>query len=466
MYTRLLNRWDTIRNSFWFLPGIMSLGAFLLALGCTWLDGPIEEWLIGIAPWIGVSTNAARASLAAISSAMVSIAGIVFSVMLVTLSITSSQYGSRLLRTFMSDTVTQSALGMLVGTSLFAMIALAGIQDTHDRESAANVSVVVGLLLAIASLAVLIGFIHHVACLIQAPNVVAAVACDLDASLDRLFPEHIGDHQEESDGDDIDFEMPEVRSGTPVKSKHEGYLQAIDTETLLQLAKSHQLFLRLRVKPGEFIERGQVLLELWPDEVVSTGPSGETAKAAGHRMSGTPPDYGDELTEKVNDTIIAGPRRTPRQDAECALDELVEVAVRALSPGINDPFTAMSCLDRIAASLGRAAERKMPNPFRFDDEGTLRIHARATSFDHLMDAGFNQIRQHGCQCVAVSIQMLSALMRIADRVCDETQRTSVRRHANMLKRDFREHVSQPEDGDDFQRKYDELDVLLTSRAVH
>ena len=340
MYMHLLNRWDTARDSFWFVPGLMSTGAFLLALACTWFDGPLAEWFIGVVPWIGVSTSAARASLAAISSAMVSIAGIVFSVMLVTLSITSSQYGSRLLRTFMSDKVTQSSLGMLVGTSLFCMISLASIQDTGEGESAANVSVIVGLVLAIISLAVLIGFIHHVASLIQAPNVVAAVARDLDASFDRLFPSHIGEPKPgDRSGVTFAIEPFDLADGSPVLSRHEGYLQTLDSETLLDLAKSHEVFFRLLVKPGEFIERDQPILHVWPDEVVLS--EAVQARVATDGLT-KQQDYGDEFTEQVNDTVIVGHRRTPRQDAECALDELVEVAVRALSPGINDPFTANS----------------------------------------------------------------------------------------------------------------------------
>lgn len=357
----------------------------------------------------------------------------------------------------MSDIATQFALGMLVGTSLFGMVALAGIQDSPDNNSAGSVSVVVGLLLAIVSLAVLIGFIHHVVRLIQAPNVVAAVARDLDASFNQLFPDHIGDGKE-SDLDETRFALPEVGYGSPVKSKHEGYLQAIDSEALLQLATSYELVIRLMVKPGEFIEHGQTLLEVWPEEVVR--PVSPHATRDTHQVSSSGRDYGNELTQRINDAIIAGPRRTPRQDAECALDELIEVAVRALSPGINDPFTAMSCLDRIAASLGRVAERRMPTGHRFDDSGTPRIISRVASFDGLMDASFNQIRQHGCQCVAVAIRMLSALIRIAKHVRQPKQKESIRRHAKMLERDFREHVRQPKDGDEFQRHYDELTKLL------
>ncbi len=448
--THLVNRWDAIRNSFWFVPAVMCVGAMLLALMCTSLDGPLEAWFLEFAPWVAVTTSAARSSLSSIGSAMVSIAGIVFSVMLVTLSITSSQYGSRLLRTFMSDRVTQFALGMLVGTSLFTMLSLAGIRESPTGTSTANVSVIVGLLLATTSLAVLIGFIHHVASLIQAPNVVAAVAQDLDDSFNRLFPEKLGDGSELKTPDQI-APLP-GGNGSAVRSKKEGYLQAIDTAALMSVAESHDLFMRLWVKPGEFVEQNQTIVEVWPCEVFVDGHHAT--------QRDTVPDFGTGFQDRINDTMITGRRRTPRQDAECALEELVEVAVRALSPGINDPFTAIACIDRLAAAIGRVSERTMPDPLRCDPNGVPRVLARATKFSHLMDTAFNQIRQNGGHCVAVAIRLLQAFNRIAKHGSTNEQRQSIGRHAEMLRNEFRAHVEQAEDSDDFERRYSELLELL------
>ena len=248
------------------------------------------------------------------------------------------------------------------------------------------------------------------------------------------------------------YVSPDIDSGGPVLSVREGYLQAVDSETLMYLARSHELFVRLRVKPGDFIERGQPLVEIWPSESVHAAAV-QLPESRGRVAS---KDFGEDFSAKVNDTFIVGQRRTPRQDAECALDELVEVAVRALSPGINDPFTAIACLDRIAASLGRLAERKIPNPLRHDEDGVPRVLARPTTFDDVMNTAFNQIRQHGCHCVAVAIRMLIALRQIASHTIDQERKSTIRRHANMLERDFRRHIDQTEDGDDFQRRYDEL----------
>jgi uncharacterized membrane protein len=454
MYAQLILKWDAMRDSFWFLPGMMCIVAAALALLCASLNGPTEQWFVEFAPWVGVSTSAARASLGTIGSAMVSVAGIVFSVMLVTLSITSSQYGSRLLRTFMSDRITQSTLGLLLGTSVFCMLALASIQDSPDRDSPANVSVIVGLLLAVASLAALIGFIHHAASLIQAPQVIAAVARDLDTAIDRLFPDQLGQPETGPDAERLSFD--DLSGGRSVPSAHEGYVQAIDGDSLLATARSQHVFLRLRVKPGEFVERQQTLVEAWSWERVCAGPEGEPSTTAA--------DLPEAFCEKVNAAVVTGRRRTPRQDPECALDELVEVAVRALSPGINDPFTAIACVDRLGAAIGRLAERAMPATLRRDKEGTPRLLARPTTFADLLDAAFNQIRQYGCQSVAVAIRLLETLTRIASHVSTEEQRQALLAHAEMLQRDFRRHVEQPKDGDDFQRRYDHLVERVQGRV--
>jgi uncharacterized membrane protein len=446
MFTQIINRWDAIRGSFWFVPSLMSLGALLLALACTTLEGPFSRWFAEFFPWIGVSTSSARSSLTAIGGAMVSIASIALSVLLVTLSITSSQYGSRLLRTFMADKVTQFTLGLLVGTSLFCMLALAGIRE-QQPHSTANVSAIVGVALAVASLGALIGFIHHVASLIQAPNVVAAVAHDLNESLDRLFPAQIGEPSRRQ-GQNVEM-LRQLEGGVGIGALQEGYVQAIASESLLQIATQHNLFVRCDTKPGSFVEQGETVFWVWPADLA--GVDERLPNAA-------EPD--EALQHQIADTLIAGPRRTIRQDAECALEELVEVAVRALSPGINDPFTAVACVDRLAAAVGRVAERPTPDPLRVDDAGQPRFLARSTTFADLMDSAFNQIRQHGCGCVAVSIRLADAFRRIVAHSRDGAQRSAIRRHAEMLQRDFRRQAAEPEDGDDFQQAYQRLEAAL------
>ena len=200
-----------------------------------------------------------------------------------------------------------------------------------------------------------------------------------------------------------------------LNSTCEGYVQAVDGDGLLEIAREKNIILHLRSRPGDFITVGSPLAEIWPaDDHSSEGISEE------------------DLTEPLNETLITGIRRTPRQDVECAVDELVEVAVRSLSPGINDPFTAINCIDHLSAALGRLAERELPSAYRCDENNQLRIITHPVTFPNVLDAAFNQIRQYGRDSVAVTIRLLEALASVAAHVVREEDKVAIRLHGKMI----------------------------------
>ena len=193
MKTYFLNVWDTWRSSYWFVPTLFAVGAVLLSLTLPLLDAAIAKSGWSQPEWIRTTTPTARSTLSAMAGAMVAVTGTVFSITIVTLSLTSQQFGPRLLRRFMYDLPTQVTLGVFLSTGLYCLLVLR-IVEHHDGGAAApHLSVLVAVMLSVLSMAMLIVFIHHVAMLIQAPHVVAAVARDLDDAIARLFPEEIGD---------------------------------------------------------------------------------------------------------------------------------------------------------------------------------------------------------------------------------------------------------------------------------
>lgn len=414
----LLNLWDAARSSYWFVPSLFAIGALLLSLFMPRIDSLIVDLEWKIPEWILTTTDAARATLSALAGAMIAVTGTVFSITVVTLSMTSQQFGPRLLRRFMYDLTTQVTLGVFLSTGLYCLLLLRSV-DQHGDASVPHLAILTAVVMAVTSMAMLIGFIHHVAMLIQAPHVVAAVARDLDDAIVRLFPERIGEPatSKRFEGDTVQAQESKLgERSSVVLSEREGYIQAIDGDMLLQLARERQFVLRLRSRPGDFITIGTPLADVWSDE----RPEEEDEFA--------------DLGSPFNDAVIAGVRRTPRQDVECAIDELVEVAVRSLSPGINDPFTAMNCIDRLGASLGRLAERKLSSPYRYDADGRLRVIARPVSFADVLDAAFNQIRQYGRESVAVSIRILEALTSIADHAQRDEDRKAIQLHGEMTAR--------------------------------
>jgi uncharacterized membrane protein len=296
-----------------------------------------------------------------------------------------------------------------------------------------QLSLLVGFLLAILSVAVLIFFIHHVAESIQAMTVIASVSDDLERAIVRDFAEP--DDGSPANGREAlrPGELPEDfdSAALPIGARRSGYLQAVNISNLLKLATDHDLLLRLELSPGDFVVRGAPLASVW---------SADHARPA-------------ELADAVNGAFIVGAKRSPEQDIEHLINQLVEVAVRALSPGINDPFTAINCIDYLGAALSELARRRLPSPWHFDGEDRLRLVTRPQTFDGALSAAVDQIRQHGRRDVAVTIRLLEMLATLLPTTRSEEQRRSLVRQAAMIDRGSRDGLSAEEDRRDVRRRY-------------
>lgn len=447
MKAYLLNLWDGIRTSYWFVPTLLALATVLLAM----IMPAVDEWAndagIKVPEWIRTTTETARSTLSTVAGAIVAVAGTVFSITIVTLSLASQQFGPRLLRRFMYDLVTQLTLGVFLSTSLYCLLILRIVESHEGGMAVPHFAVLTAVALTVLSMAMLIAFIHHIAMLIQAPNVVAAVARDLDDAIVRLFPEKIGqppDHTHQPDGDAAERGLD--GDGRLVRCTKEGYIQAIDGDGLLNFARENDLVLRLLARPGHYVAVDAPLARVWNETPAARNDNDD-----------------DEWATRINDAVIVGTRRTPRQDVECAIDELVEVAIRALSPGVNDPFTAVNCVDRLGASIGRLAERKLPSPYRFDDDDNLRVIAQTVAFGDVLNAAFNQIRQYGRGSVAVTIRLMEALTVIASRATRPVDRDAVRSHVEMINR-VGETFEEAHDRKDLADRYDRLIDALNGEA--
>lgn len=419
---KLSKLWDTLQSSYWFLPGLMALAGMLLAFAMLALD-QAEAVKTGELSWIyRGGPEGARGLLSAVAGSMVTVAATAFSITIVALQLAASNFGPRLLRNFMQDTGNQIVLGTFIATFLYCLLVLRTIHGEDYNLFVPQLSVTIGIVLAIASIGVLIYFIHHASTIIQASHVIAGVADELDDAIDRLFPEEIG--QTEPEKHSAIAAIPkgfEVQAGS-IPSAHTGYLQAIDDQLLLKLACKYNLLLRLTVKPGEFIAKGNRLMLAYPKERGS-----------------------QKLTNEMNRAFLLGKERTEQQDIEFPINQLVEIALRALSPGINDPFTAIRCIDRLSAGLSRLAERQFPSAYRYDDDHKLRVIAEPVAFEQLVDTAFNQIRHYGKSDVAVTLHLLNAIAQIASRTHRPHDRLILEQQAEMILQGSREGLSQQRD---------------------
>ncbi len=362
--------------------------------------------------------------LSTIAGSMITIAGVVFSITIVALTLASGQFGPRLLGNFMRDRGNQIVLGTFVATFLYCLLVLRTIHLNLENEYTPYWGTIVGLLLAICSLGVLIYFMHHIAVSIQAPNLVAAVYAELEEDLTRLFPEHLGrEGPNKGNRDQIQQIMTRMeKEGNDIKAEVSGYLQAIENNSLVEIAREQNGVILLHYRPGHFIIKGASLAKIVADGSIDTS-----------------------VSPRINKQMICGTHRTQEQDIEFSVLQLVEVAVRALSPGINDPFTCIHCIDHLSAILCQLAQRKFPSPYRYDNEGVLRIIALPVTFEGVLNAAFHQIRQHGKGNVAIIICMLEGLGRIGESVERDEDREAIHRHVEMLQRGSRESIQEKND---------------------
>ncbi|MDZ4872376.1 MAG: hypothetical protein CLLPBCKN_001764 [Chroococcidiopsis cubana SAG 39.79] len=399
--------------------------------------GPLESW-----GWIYVgSTDGAREVLSAVSGSMITVAATAFSITIVALQLAAANFGPRLLRNFMQDTGNQVVLGTFIATFIYCLLVLRTIRgdgDDYDRFIP-QISITVATGLALVSIGMLIYFIHHASTIIQASHVISEAGADLDRAVDRLFPEHIGVNQPE-------FKQPLTEipdnfdtEACKIKANNSGYVQAIDDEELMKIACRERLLLRINYRPGKFVVKDQALVTAYPPERVNR-----------------------QLTNKINDAFILGKQRTEQQDVEFPINQLVEITLRAISPSVNDPFTAIRCIDQLSAGLSRLVQRQFPSPYRYDERHELRVIAEPVTFEGLVDAAFNQIRQYGKQDVAVIIRLLEAIATIADYTCDRKDRAVLLRHAAAIKRDSYENVSDKLDKQDIDEQYLVVEKSLRS----
>jgi uncharacterized membrane protein len=404
MRAHLRYLWFLATSNLWVVPTAMICAAALLAFGLLQLDTVMpatqlepQRWLLRIGP------EGARQVMATIAGSMITVASLVFSMTLVTLTLASSQLGPRLITRFVRDWVNQVVLGTFVATFVYAILVLQTVSETDPRPFVPHLSVMVGLILALISLLWLVYFIHHVASSIQADTVIAELGEQLSEAIERRFPEI-----DLPEGGPLEAPFIDRLAEPPgvVAAPQSGYVQAIDARALLRKAAAKGLIVKIDARPGDFVVARAPLLYVWPRERLS-----------------------DDLAEDLQEPIVIGPKRTPTQDIDFAVAALVEIALRALSPGINDPQTGMTCIDRLTEALAEIMADDEPPSLVPDADGAVRLIVRPATFEGVISAAFNPIRDAGRDHARVLRRLAEALAVLARFTRDESQRETVARQA-------------------------------------
>lgn len=407
--TKIVSIWELLRGSFWFLPSLMAAGAVLLSFGAVQLDAEMEADTYGRFEFIYLfGPEGARAILSAVATSMITVAGLTFSITMLTLQLASSQFGPRLLRNFMRDRGNQVVLGTFISTFVYCLLVLRTVKGVEGSSFVPHLAVAIGVVLAVAGLAVLIYFIHHTATSIRIETLLASLAAETAATIDRLFPEQLGNGEPETAG-----QAPDFAPGLIVRPQASGYVQSVDSGALLRLATEEDLIVNVVARPGTFVTERDPLLRI----LGTTAP-------------------GEEKLDALRSTLIIGIERTPHQDLAFSIRRIVEIAQRALSPGINDPTTALYCIDRLREATVRLAERRPPSRFRHDGQGRLRIVAEPVSFEAVAVGAFAAVALYAGSDSDV-LQALASALDAVIAAADGRDRAQL----VVLRRSLRERLS-------------------------
>jgi uncharacterized membrane protein len=387
----------------WKIPLALSLASVAL-FGVTMVPDVLDAvGVLHLPAWFTMgSIDDARAILGAMLGCVSTVLALIFSVALLVLSMVATLFGPRLLYRFLHDWVTQVTIGLFMATFVYlCLVFLVTHQDSHTTFIP-QVSLITAWLLVVASFGFLVVYSHRIAASIQNPDLVARIVDDIRPEMVPI-PSLSGR-----------AEAPEVLErqaigGAPVTCSESGYVQEIDHARLVAEAAAAGAVIHVLFRPGQFVFRGERLASVWPPELPGV------------------PDVHVEKHVKI------GRHRTLRQDPEFGVAQIVEIALRALSPAVNDTFTGVACVDWMGDALLVAAEAPPQENCWFDRSGKLRLRVRPVRLERLVRLAFDQIRQAAADNPAVLIRMLDTIRRIAPRMPDEGARQTLRAEADAIR---------------------------------
>jgi uncharacterized membrane protein len=317
----------------------------------------------------GGSPESARALLSAVAGGLITVTGVAFSIMIVALELSSSQYTPRVLPNFMADRANQLVIGVLIGTFTYCLLVLRAINSAGEHAFVPRIAITGGMVLALVGVATLIFFINHAAHSIQIASILDSATESALQQVDKLFPEEFAaeDPELSPDGE------PPPDAHILILATRSGYLQAIDEHGIFKIGQARETIMRVEHPVGAFVLEGQPLARAWPADAVSEDDRAELGRA-----------------------FTLGRERTRYQDYELTANRDLDVAVKALSPGINDPTTAQHCIDRLSQLLLALARRHAPRRIRTRD-GRVHVIVKDLPFGRAVESAFAQILHFGAE---------------------------------------------------------------------
>ena len=391
----------------WVVPLKMSLGALGLFALTMVPDMLAAYGVIHLPDWFSMGgIDDARAILSAMLGCVSTVLALIFSVALLVLSMVANLFGPRLLYRFVQDWVTQTCIGIFMSAFIYVfLVFLVTHQDTHS-SFIPQVSLITSWFLVLGAFAFLVFYSHRVAVLIQNPDAIGRIVDDLRAAAEDTSAEKRGMPQAESDVISVDAWSASDAASIP--SNTSGYLQTIDHHALLSAASRAKATIVIPWRPGQFVLEGEVLATVSPAKALAA------------------------LRPQVETKIEIGRHRVLAQDLEFGISQIVEIAIRALSPAVNDTFTGVASVDLLGEALTVLAGVKMGGNW-YDEGGNLRLQVRPVLLPRLIKHAFDQIRQASADNPAVLIRILSTLARLSAKFEDADDREALLHQAKAVR---------------------------------
>ena len=396
MLKRLRKVFTQLTDTLWFIPSLIAVFMSALAVVMVEVSSMVDAEALARFPRIfGASADSSRALLSAIAGAMITVAGLTFSLTMVAVTQASSQYTSRILRNFMRDRGNQIVLGIYVGMFAYCILVVRTIRSGDEGQFLPSLAVVLGIVLAIGSVGMLLFFVHHIANALQASTIIHRITAETLVAVERAFPARLGEPVTEeasalaSSGDGV-----ADRAWRPVGARATGYVQSVDNDALLTLAESLDVVVRLVPAVGDFVIDGHPVAWVSPSRV------------AGHNAL-----LPQSAARDVAGTLTVSSYRTVDQDAAFGIRQLVDIALKALSPGINDTTTAITCIDHLGAILVSVVGREDVSPARASG-GVVRVIAPAPTFASLLALSIDEIRQSATTNVSALTRLVTTIATI------------------------------------------------------
>lgn len=406
---------EQLKTNYWFIPSLMMASSIFCAFVFLQLD---YRGFINIPDWLALSTpEGARAILSTVAGAAITIAGVTFSITIVALTLTSQQFGPRTLRNFLADRGNQITLGTFIATFTYCICVLGTIRTLEDASILPQLSIFVALISALSCMVVLVFFINNVASSIRGPNIIHHLHTEANAIIRSQFP--LASKASKAElylaSNKTHMVLPKAfyENNQTILNKRSGYIQSINVQKIIKYAVEHKLLIHVLVKPGDYLYEHQPLFKASP---------------AWHCTEDTIND--------LHNTIIIDDIRTPEQDPTYLPERICEMAVRSLSPGINDPYTACECINWLNDLLCYLARNQMPPPYHEDALGVKRVWTTQLDFNGFLALMLRPIRQYGANSEMVINSLCQAYVNLAREIIRIQDLATLQKHVLELEADI------------------------------